>query len=408
MVPKQIMLIAGEASGDLLAAELTRALREALMDAEANGSTDAQPLRTSLAPQFFGAGGPRMAAAGVELAADLPALAVTGLIEVARKYFKFRRIFHQLLELARRREPHLIICVDFSGFNLRFARAVKAYVRRSRGTFYNWEPIIVQYNSPQVWASRPERARRMEQDVDLLLSIFPFEKDWYAMRAPGLKVEFVGHPMADRYAAFGAAGIAASAGGIFRNAERPLVLLLPGSRMDELRRHVPLMASAARQMEGKRNIEPRMILPDDRLAEAARSFLPPGTAVEIQIGQLAEALARADLAIACTGTVTMECAFFGVPTVALYKTSHLTYEIGKRIVQVSYLAMPNILTGQALYPEFIQNAATPENIARAATELLADEPRRKEVKTKLAKLIRSLGPPGATRRAARTIVDLMD
>ena len=138
---------------------------------------DLQPLRADLAPRFFGAGGPRMAAAGVDLAFDLTAHSVVGLFEVLKKYPEFRRLFHQLFRLAVERQPHAIICVDFSGFNRRFAHAIKQYVRARRGPFFDWNPKIIQYVSPQVWASRAERAHQMEKDCDLLLSIFPFEKE---------------------------------------------------------------------------------------------------------------------------------------------------------------------------------------------------------------------------------------
>jgi lipid-A-disaccharide synthase len=148
-----------------------------------------------------------------------------------------------------------------------------------------------------------------------------------------------------------------------------------------------------------------MVLPNDTLAEQAKSL---GVAnVEIQIGRLHEALAQADVAIASTGTVTMECAFFGVPTVTLYKTSRLTYEIGKRIVKVKSLTMPNLLADEEVYPEFIQDAATPENISRAALELLQNESRRTQIKIKLAEIISSLGGRGASQRAAKAIASLL-
>src|SRR2546421_1543436 len=170
------MLIAGEASGDLLAAELVQALRDELAEAEAVPTNDFQPLHTSLEPRFFGAGGPRMAAAGVELAIDLTALSIIGLSDAAKNYFKFRRIFQQLHHLALEREPDAIICVDFSGFNRRFAHAIKGYVRSRQDWFHDWAPKIIQYASPQVWASRSGRAYQMARDFDLLLSIIPFEK----------------------------------------------------------------------------------------------------------------------------------------------------------------------------------------------------------------------------------------
>ena len=181
MTPRNVMLIAGEPSGDLLAAELVQALREQLP----------APVR------FFAAGGPRLAEAGVELLLDLTQHAVVGLVEVIRRYGQFKRIFDQLLEQAVARRPDLIVCVDFSGFNRRFGHALRWEIQ-VRG-LQGWRPRIVQYVSPQVWASRPGRARAMARDFDLLLAIFPFEKEWYAQRVPGFPVEFVGHPIVDRH-----------------------------------------------------------------------------------------------------------------------------------------------------------------------------------------------------------------
>ena len=151
-----------------------------------------------------------------------------------------------------------------------------------------------------------------------------------------------------------------------------------------------------------------MVLPNEGLKKLASgpTALLPG--VEIQTGNLPEALAQADVAIASTGTVTMECAFFGVPTVTLYKTSWFTWEIAKRIVTVKSATMPNLLAGEEVYPEFIQGAATAENIASAALELLQDESRRQKIKSQLAKIVSSLGEPGATRRAANAILSLFE
>ena len=147
-------------------------------------------------------------------------------------------------------------------------------------------------------------------------------------------------------------------------------------------------------------------MPNQLLADRAAAFSwPPNTA--IQVGGLAESLTEAELAIASTGTVTMECAYFGVPTVAIYKTSWSTYEIAKRIIKVNFLAMPNLLAGDAIYPEFIQGAATPENIARSALEFLEQPSRREATRLKLDKVIRMLGPPGASERAAEAIVKFL-
>jgi len=398
------MLIAGEASGDLLAAELVKALKQ-------SPEVEAMPFP----PEFFGAGGPKMAEAGVELALDLTQHSVIGLFDALKKYREFKRIFDQLFQLALEHAPDVIICVDFSGFNHRFANAIKKYVRARAGTFLNWNPKIVQYVSPQVWASRPGRAYQIADDVDLLLSIFPFEKDWYAARVPQLRVKFVGHPMVDRYA---------NAERGTRNAESPgaaptqpsafnvrpstaNILLLPGSRVAELRRHLPLMAATARKIrEEKPDTRFKMVLPSEELKRLADELSALLTDLEIRIGGLAEALTAADLAITKSGTIALECAYFSVPAVVFYKTSWPSYLAGRMAVGVEHLAMPNLLAGEAVYPEFIQHAATADGIARAALDLLNNSERRNAVKAKLAQVIKSLGAPGASERAARAVLSL--
>jgi lipid-A-disaccharide synthase len=396
------MLIAGEASGDVLAAELVRALRQELADAEAITTRDCQPLYTSLEPRFFGAGGPRMAAAGVDLAFDMTAHSVIGLSEALKHYLKFRRLFHQLYQLALQRQPDAIICVDFSGFNRRFAHAIRQYARARSDWFHDWSPKIIQYVSPQVWASREGRAYQMARDYDAVLSIFPFEKDWYAKRVPQLRVEFVGHPIAERYGE--GRGTRCAGQGAMRT---PMLLLLPGSRTSELARHLPVMIGALALIRAQvANLRVRMVLPSESLVQQAKALGLPVN-LEVQVGGLPESLTEADLAIASTGTVTTECAYFGVPTVALYKTSWSTWQIARHIVKVKYAAMPNLLANEEVFPEFIQGAASPENIARAALELLRDEGRRARVKSRLAEIVASLGGPGATRRAAHVIVETL-
>ncbi len=376
------MIIAGETSGDLLAGELVTALRQ---------TPGAGP-----AASFFGAGGPRMAAAGVKLSFDLTQHAVIGVSDVLKNYFKFKRLFDQLLAVAIERKPDAVIGVDYGGFNLRFGRAVKAWVRQHPAS--GWNPKIIQFVSPQVWASRPGRAQRLEADYDLLLSIFPFEKAWYSQRAPRLRVAFVGHPMLDR--AQPPKDRPSPVG------KPPRILLLPGSRGRELQRHLPVMLTAWQRIQDQLpNARAKLVLPDRQLAQLTRSMLLPAS-VQTQIGGLPSALAQADVALASTGTVTMECAFFGVPTVTLYKTSWLTYEIGRHLVTVKSLTMPNLLAGEEIMPEFIQHNATGWNLAHAALRLLQDEPRRARVRKRLAQVVSTLGRPGAARRAAHEILGL--
>jgi lipid-A-disaccharide synthase len=397
------MVIAGEASGDILAAELVRALRQEYAEAEATPTADYQPLHSSLEPRFFGAGGPRMAAERVDLAFDMTEHSVIGLTEALKHFLKFRRLFLQLFALARKRQPDAIICVDFSGFNRRFAHAVRQYARAHTGWFHDWDPKLIQYVSPQVWASRERRAYQMARDYDLVLSIFPFEQEWYAKRVPQLPIEFVGHPIVDRYD--GRPGAGAGGRGTLGSSN---LLLLPGSRASEIGRHLPVMVAALELIHAKTpNLRARMVLPNANLLKQAKALGLPAH-LNAQIGGLPEALAETDVAIASTGTVTTECAYFGVPTVALYKTSWSTWQIAKRIVKVKYAAMPNLLADEEVFPEFIQGAATPDNLTRATVDLLRDAPRRAKVVARLAEIVASLGDPGAPRRAAKAIISRLN
>jgi lipid-A-disaccharide synthase len=375
MTPRTIMVVAGDPSGDALAADLVRALATMLPSA-----------------RFIGAGGPRMAEAGVANSFDLTADAVIGVSDVLQKLARFIRHKRELAELAREQKPELVILVDFEFFNRFLARAIR------REASSGWQPRIVKYVSPQVWASRPGRAAKMARDFDLLLCLFPFEKDWYARHVPEFRVEFVGHPMFDRYPA-----------PVHKPGQVPTVLLLPGSRRAELKRHLPVILGAARLIAAKQVVKFKLVAPSEEMAALVRTFpFGSGPEIEIQVGHLEEALSEATVAIASTGTVTLECADFGVPTVALYKTSLWTYLIARQLVTVNYLSMPNILADEPLFPEFIQQQATAANLAGAALELLGNPARRAEIQAKLARVISTLGGPGAARRAAGTIMTLMD
>lgn len=390
MSGRTFMLVAGEPSGDLLGAELVSELRRGL-------GGDA------FAPRFFGAGGPRMAAAGVELELDLTRHAVTGLIEVVRKLAGFRRIIARLVELACRRQPDVIILIDFQAFNRQFAGALRRRLSAQGGVFHNWRPRIVQYVSPQVWASRPGRAHALACQVDLLLCLFPFEQEWYGRQVPGLRVRAVGHPILDRHANRLSLPSARPA-----PADSPRVLLLPGSRSGELKRHLPAMLGAARLLAARQAATFEMVLPDAALRSAAGpAVAAAGIPIEISVGGLDQALARASVAIASTGTVTLECAAYGVPTVALYVAAPVTYWVGRQLVTVKHLAMPNVLAGREVMPEFLQQAATPENLARAVQAFLDDPARADAARRDLQGVLGQLGEPGGSRRAAGAILELI-
>jgi lipid-A-disaccharide synthase len=384
MTPRAIMLVAGDPSGDALAAALARALAAALPGC-----------------RFIGAGGPEMAGAGVALSFDLTADAVIGVSDVFTMLPRLFRHKRQLVRLALEQKPDVIVHVDFGGFNRWLAHAIRAAARRRPSL--RWRPWIVQYVSPQVWASRPGRAPKMARDFDLLLCLFPFEQEWYARYTPAFRVECVGHPMFDTHEARPASAPLEKPG------EAPLVVLLPGSRRGELRRHLPVVLGAARWIAARQPARFKLVAPGEDMAALARAFIGGGPpAIGIQVGRLSEALSQAALALASTGTVTLECALYGLPAVAFYKTSLLTYWIARRLVRVQHLAMPNLLAGEALYPEFIQHRATAANLGGAALELLADASRRAAIRSKLARVIASLGGPGAAARAAAAIVKLTE
>ena len=371
----KIMFMVGEASGDTLAVELLEAMREEGREVDA-----------------FGAGGPKMKKAGVDLVVDLTEHAVIGIWEAIRNYRKFKGFFDQLLGLALKEKPKAIICIDNPGFNLRFVKAIRKAAAGS-----DWNPKIIYYISPQLWAWHSSRVRQISEDIDLLLSIFPFEKDWYAKRAPGFPVEFVGHPLCDRYP-----------GLTFRDPkslhEPRRLLLLPGSRAKEISRHLPIMVHAVKGIEA----DPMIILPNESLAAQARLLVPEVADWDIQIGNLEGAVGRADVAIASSGTVTLECAWFRVPTVVLYRTSWITYLLGKLFIKVKHIAMPNVLAEREVFPEFIQSEVTPVNLIREVNRYLDDANRRLQLREELDVIADSLGGKGASRRAARCVIRLLD
>jgi lipid-A-disaccharide synthase len=358
--PPRLMFIAGEASGDNHSAAVIREIKARQPNAE-----------------IFGAGGPNMREAGMELLVDLTAHAVVGLVEVLKHYGTFKEIFNQLIVEAEKRKPDTVILTDYPGFNLRFAAQMK---RRGIKVIY--------FISPQVWAWHASRAKQIERDVDLMLTIFPFEKAWYAEHAPKLRVEFVGHPFAD--------SVGANPKSEIRNPK--LVLLLPGSREKEVAKIFPVIAAAIEKMPS----DVKFVAASVSERTAAMMKHPR---VEVQIGKAHELMQRATLAITASGTATMECAFFGCPMVVVYKVNWLTYWLGRMLVKVNWIAMPNVIAGKEIVREFIQHEATPEAVAAAANELLGSEEKRAQMKRDLAGVIASLGERGASARTAHLILE---
>jgi lipid-A-disaccharide synthase len=370
----KIYFVAGEASGDTRGAELMRALRERL-----------------LRVQFFGAGGAQMRALGGDHFFDWTAEAVVGLWDVLKKYGYFRRQFSRMLRELEELQPDALILVDYPGFNLRLAHAARARLPRMK---------IVQYVSPQVWAWHVGRVKRMAADLDLILCIFPFEVEFY--ENSGLRAEFVGHPLLDVHGE--------------RHTDAPramdLVGLFPGSRRKEVRKIFPPMLAAARLMaKAIPSLRFEVAAATAALAEMIRSEIVASGAeeelVKVTVGQSQQLMQRATAGMVTSGTATLEAAIFGLPMVILYKVAWLTWVIGKRLVKVPFLGMPNLIAGREIAREFLQEAAEPEAIAAEMLRLMRDPSARGHMQADLAGVIGKLGSPGAGARAAEAVAELL-
>ena len=361
-----LMLIAGEVSGDMHTAKLAEALQQ-------------------LCPgiKLFGAGGPLMKAAGVELSVDLTEHAVVGLTEVLAHYPKLRRLFWGLVREAEQRRPDGVVLTDYPGFNLRFAKQMKA---RGFPVYY--------YISPQVWAWAQHRANKFSKLVDLMLVIFQFEKDFYTKQTPDLPVEFVGHPVIEQLQK------------VTRQIEREknLVALLPGSRGGEIQRNLPAMLAAARLLAVEQpTLRFEMAAASEKSAAIARE-MSRGFRLDIRVGNARELMQRATVGVVAAGTATLEGAFFGLPYVIVYRFGWLTYRIFRLVRKVRHLGIVNIIAGREILPEFIQDQAQPERVSAKLSELLRNEPQREQMQRELAEVIASLRGDHAAERAAHAIL----
>lgn len=370
--PLTLLLVAGEASGDAHGAELINALKQQ------------QP-----SIRIIGVGGPRMAAAGQEQLFDLAAHAVLGLTEVLKHYFKFRGFFNRVLALAKKERPDAVILIDYPGFNLRLAARLRRELRGSRTIFYI---------SPQVWAWKSGRVKTMQRDIDLLLTILPFEKAWFAQMAPKFNVQWVGHPLLDRIQKVEAI-----------EPHPNWVALLPGSRKTEIASHLPVLWNAAQRM-GRQKPELKFILlsPNEEIQKYALEILkklpPAHFDFESNIGYAISHLSRCSLALVASGTASLECALVGIPQVVVYRVNPITYAVGRRLVKVKHLSMVNVLANEEVVPELLQEKFQPEAVAGEAFSLLGNTERREAMKSRVAQIVATLGGPGASERAAEAIL----
>lgn len=378
-----LMIVAGEASGDAHAASLVRALREGAPE-------------TSF--QLFGATGREMRAAGVESIVDSDDLSIVGLAEIGGALPRFWRAYQTLRRAARDRRPDAVVLVDWPDFNLRLARSLHGSGLR-----------VIYYISPQLWAWRSHRVRSIRRDVDLLLTILPFEKDWYDRRGVH-HVEFVGHPLAGAVRAGMSRQQFCLRHGL--DASRPLIALLPGSRRKELERILPVMLEAASLLSTSR-ADAQFVLalaPARALSEAEahtsralRRGLALPQSLRVVHGETREALGAADAAAITSGTATLEAALLGVPQVIVYKESLLNWHILGSLIHTEHYGLTNLIAGERLATELIQNDLTGERLSQELLALL-DEERNSDFRARLAAATSRLGAGGASRRAADAIL----
>jgi lipid-A-disaccharide synthase len=379
------MIVAGEASGDAHAASLVRALREAASETQF---------------EFFGSTGIQMREAGVEPIVKADELAILGLWEVGRALPKFWRAFGELKRAVEKRKPAAAILVDWPDFNLRLAR----WLHRRR------IPVIY-YISPQLWAWRSYRARTIQRDVDLLLSILPFEKDWYAARGI-TRVEYVGHPLTGAvHPDFDRAEFCR------RNdldSSRPLVALLPGSRHKELVRILPPMLEAISPIQRQRpDAQFVVVVAPNRDLDEARQIVgahaqPSWSDDSLRIihHQTREALAACDVAAIASGTATLEAALLGTPMVIVYKESTVNWHALGSLITTEHFGLVNLIAGRRLAIELIQDDFTGEMLARELDSLI-DPDRNLAMRTELKEVMKKIGEPGASARAAKVILEFI-
>jgi len=370
------MIVAGEPSGDAHAAALVNALRKREKHLEC-----------------FGATGPLMRAAGVETVVDSDELAIMGILEVTHALPKFLAAFRQLKQAARERSPDAVVLVDWPEFNLRLAAALH---RRGLKVIY--------YISPQLWAWRPRRINRMKRDIDLLLSILPFEAEWFQAR--GVEhVEFVGHPLAGEVKArFGREEFCERHD---LNAAQPIVSFLPGSRRKELQRILPPMLQAIAKLASVRpEIQCVVVVAPSRTIEETREIITRqngGPSIKLVHRQTREALAASDAAAIASGTATLEAALLETPMVVVYKESAVNWHTLGRLITVTHYGLVNLVAGKEIAKELMQNDLTGENLADGLLKLL-DPTANKTARAQLAEVAYKLGEAGASERAAELIL----
>jgi lipid-A-disaccharide synthase len=373
MPAPQILLSAGEASGDMYASRLATALKE----------------RTKAT--IFGMGGDQMRAAGVEIITDYSEVSVLGITEILSHLPQLIRAMQKLVTAAHKRRPELAILTDFPGFHLRLARKLKPLGARN-----------IYYICPQFWAWRPWRVRIVRRRFAMALCIFPFEEKFFG--DAGVPVKFIGHPLVGNVAPSQTREQFFATHGL--DLTLSLVTMLPGSRGSELARHLSLLREACVKIHNARPVQFVAAAAPGR-AESLKSSWPDHLKVTVVEGQTYDALAHANASIVSSGTATVEAALLDAPMVVVYRVTPLTALLAKPLVRTKHFSMVNLIAGREVVPELIQNDFTPDKVAEQTLRLLRDPAAAAVMRAELADVRQRLGPPGAVERAADAIATLL-
>jgi lipid-A-disaccharide synthase len=374
---KTIMIIAGEASGDMHGASLVHEM-----------------LKIDSSLKFYGIGGNKLQEAGVKLLAHASEMAVVGLTEVIPKLGTILKIMNRMKKSMDEFNPDLVILIDYPDFNLRIAKAAH---KRGIKVFY--------YISPQVWAWRKGRINQIKKLVNKMAVILPFEVETY--RQKGFPVNYVGHPLLDLVKTKYSPQEARTKFGLKEG--KTTVALLPGSRFSEVNNLLPEMLRAG-EILAQHIQDIQFLLPlADTIEEKIITDIISRYALKVNIisGHTYDAISCSDLAIVASGTATLETALLGVPMIIIYKISSLTYFIVKFIVNVKNIGLANIIAGKTIVPELIQEDASGNRIAAEALDILTDAERKQEMIKELAAIRNKLGNPGAARKTAQLAYDML-
>ena len=373
---RNIMVVAGEASGDLHAAALVKALK-----------------RIDPQYRYYGVGGERLREEGVELVADSADMAVVGVTEVFLKLPAIIKVMNSLTRSFQEKKPAAVILVDYPDFNLVLAR--KAHAKGIK-VFY--------YISPQIWAWRKGRIRLIQRIVDKMAVILPFEAFIY--QSAGVDAEYVGHPLLDMIPPPSSQEDARERLGLRTDVKT--VSLLPGSRPGEVARLLPLCLQAAQKLQRQQELQFIMPLASTLSPDFVESITGRyNLKIVVVPNAIYDVLAAADLAIVASGTATLEAGLMGTPMIIIYRVSRLTYLLGRMFIKVKNIGLVNIIAGKTIVPELIQQEANPQRLAELADQLLGDQNARTRMKIALSKIKDQLGAPGAAERAALLAANLL-